>query len=334
LPDAKEHLEEVRRRPAGQGLPRRSLGCRSLGRSARCVAAAVAFTLAAAHAGLAQERLRVVATTTDLKSLTEAVGGDRVEVTSLVPPSVDAEDYQPKPHDVVRLKDAQFVVRVGLDYDLWFDRLLTRANVRGIRRGEPGYLDASAAVAILDIRGTSVGPTDGHAHGSGNPHYWLDPKNAEIVTGNILEGLVRIDPANASSYEANRIAFLKRLETRLGDWTAALAPLQSHPMIAYHNNWAYFARRFRLNFIGFIEPRPGVPASPAHLAGLLRIMQDQAVRTIVRATHDPAKDAAFLAGKTGARVVVLAGSVGPPPSDYVSLFEGNVAALVAAQEKR
>jgi ABC-type Zn uptake system ZnuABC Zn-binding protein ZnuA len=294
----------------------------------------VAWAVTAANACFAQERLRIVATTTDLKSLTEVVGGDRVEVASLVPPSIDAEEYQPKPNDVVRLKDARMVVRVGLDYDLWFDRLLTQANVRGIRRGEPGYLDASAAIAVLDIRGTSVGPTDGHAHGSGNPHYWLDPKNAEIITGNILEALARFDPPNAPIFEANRIAFLKRLEAKLGEWTAKLSSLQGRPMIAYHNSWAYFARRFRLNFIGSIEPKPGVPASPAHLARLIRIMQNQSVRIIVRAPFEPEKDAGFLANKTGARVVVLASSVGmaPSASDYISLFEGNVAALVAAQE--
>jgi ABC-type Zn uptake system ZnuABC Zn-binding protein ZnuA len=301
----------------------------------------IAACLAFVSPGLAQERLRVVTTTTDLRSLVEAVGGDRVDVSNIVPANVDAEEYQTKPSDALRLKNARVVVRVGLDYDLWFDRLLTQAtlaqaNVHRIRRGEPGYVDASANIAILDIRGASVGPTDGHAHGSGNPHYWLDPKNADIVTGNILETLARVDPENAAYYEASRLAFLKRIEAKLDEWTAKLAQVRSRPMIAYHNDWAYFARRFRLNFVGFIEQKPGVPPNPAHLAQLIRTMREQNVRIIVRQPYEPEKDARFLADKAGAATVLLAGSVGALPSapDYISLFDANIEALLAAQESQ
>ncbi|MFL6949512.1 MAG: metal ABC transporter substrate-binding protein, partial [Xanthobacteraceae bacterium] len=106
----------------------------------------IAASLLLSWPGLAQERLRIVTTTTDLKSLTEAVGGDRIEAINLVPPEMDPEEYQAKPQDLARLKDARAVVRVGLDFDLWFDRLLMQAtlmqpNVRGLRRGEGGHVD-------------------------------------------------------------------------------------------------------------------------------------------------------------------------------------------------
>jgi ABC-type Zn uptake system ZnuABC Zn-binding protein ZnuA len=292
--------------------------------------------LALASSGLAQERLRIVTTTTDLRSLAEAVGGERVQVTSLVPPNVDAEEYQAKPQDIVRLKDARAVVRVGLDFDLWFDRLLVQAsltqpNVRALRRGGSGHVDASSAIAVLDQRGASVGPGDGHAHASGNPHYWLDPKNAEIVTGNILETLAQLDPANGPYYEANRLAFLERLEAKLRDWDSELVPVRGKPIIAYHNTWAYLARRFRLDFIGFIEPKPGVPPSPAHLAAIIKIMRERGVGLVVRQPHEPERNTAFVAKKADAAVVVLAGSVGALPAarDYLSLFDANVAALSA-----
>jgi ABC-type Zn uptake system ZnuABC Zn-binding protein ZnuA len=298
----------------------------------------VALLLTLAPASAAHERLRIVTTTTDLKSLAEAVGGDRVEVVNLVPPNIDPEEYQAKPQDVMRLRDVRMVVRVGLDFDLWFDRLLmqttlTQSNVRGLRRGEPGHVDASLAIAVLDQRGASVGPSDGHAHASGNPHYWLDPRNAEIITGNILEALARVDPANGPYYEANRLAFLARLDAKLQEWGAKLAPRQGLPMVAYHNSWAYLARRFRLSFIGFIEPKPGVPPSPAHLAALIKTMRERDARIVVRQPHEPEKNATFVAEKAGATVVLLAGSVGalPSASDYLSLFDSNVGALLAAQ---
>jgi ABC-type Zn uptake system ZnuABC Zn-binding protein ZnuA len=229
------------------------------------------------------------------------------------------------------LKQAQAVVRVGLDLDLWFDRLLAQAG-GNVRRGAAGYVDASFGIAALEVRGLSVGPGDGHAHGNGNPHYWLDPKNADIVTGNILELLARIDPANTASYEANRLAFLGRLEGKLKDWEGRLAALNGVPLVAYHNSWPYFARRFRLDFIGTLEPKPGVPPSPAQLASLIKTMNDRGARIIVRQPHEPEKDVAFLAKRTGSAIAVLAASVGalPGADDYLSLFDVNVAALRAA----
>src|ERR1700754_391622 len=132
------------------------------------LAAAFAAWCAFAQAAFAQERIEVVATTTDLRSLTEAVGGARVAVTNLVPAGMDAEEYQPKPQDALRLKSARSFVRVGLDYDLWADRLLMSAGNAAIRRSGPGYVDASYGIATLEVRGMSVGPSDGHAHGHGN----------------------------------------------------------------------------------------------------------------------------------------------------------------------
>src|SRR5450830_620545 len=294
--------------------------------------ALIAACLALASPGYARDRIQVVTTTTDLRSLTEAVGGEHVVAVSLVPPNMDAEDYQPKPQDVLRLKHARLLVRVGLDYDLWLDRLLTQTGRPEISRGGPGYVDASFAIAVLELRGMSVGPSDGHAHGSGNPHYWLDPKNAEIITGTILEALARIDPANAASYEANRLAFLARLQAKLAEWEAILAPLKGIPIVAYHNSWPYFARRFRLDFVAFIETKPGVPPTPSHLAGIAQTMHARGVRIVVREPHEPKRDVAFVASKAGAAIVTLAASVGalPQADDYISLFGANVDALRSA----
>ena len=298
--------------------------------------ALIAACLALASPGHAQDRIQVVTTTTDLRSLTEAVGGEHVVAVSLVPPNMDAEDYQPKPQDVLRLKHARLLVRVGLDYDLWLDRLLAQTGRPEISRGGPDYVDASFGIAVLELRGMSVGPGDGHAHGSGNPHYWLDPKNAEIMTASVLEALERIDPANVKTYEANRQTFLARLNVKLAEWEMKLVSLKAMPIVAYHNSWPYFARRFRLDFVGFIETKPGVPPSPSHLAGIVQTMRARGVRIVVREPHELERDVAFVASKAGASVVTLAASVGalPRAGDYISLFDVNVEALTSAAAKR
>ena len=278
-----------------------------------------------------QAALAVITTTTDLQSLVEAVGGDRVSVVSLVPAGSDAEAYAPRPQDLDRLRGARMVVRVGLDYDLWLDRLLRQSGNTALLRGGPGHVDASNAITLLEVKGGGLSG-GAHAHGAGNPHYWLDPANAATMTGNMVEALARLDAPNARYYEQRRIDFLARLALRIAAWQIRLAPLAGKPLLTYHNNWPYFARRFRLNFAGTIEPRPGVAPSPAALARLIRRVRDERMALIVRHPQDPARDVDFLARKAGARVAVLAASVGdlPQARDYFSLFETNVAALTAA----
>lgn len=258
------------------------------------------------------------------------MGGDLVATAHLIPAARDAESFQPRPQDVARLRDARLVVRAGLDYDLWLDRALRESGNIDVQRGAPGYVDASADVAPLDVRAGGV--SGGHAHGRGNPHYWLDPKNAEMITATLLEALARVDPANAKRYEANRLAFLARLEARMAEWSRLLAGARSRALIAYHDTWPYLARRFRLRFVGIIEQRPGVAPSPAHLAELVRAASREGVAAVVREPHEPARDAQFIAARSGARVVVLASSVGAVPEarDYLSLIDYDVRALAAA----
>lgn len=264
--------------------------------------------------------LRVVATTADLHALVLAVGGDAVSASYLIPPGQDAESFQPRPQDLAKLRDAQVVVRVGLDYDLWVNRALRELRPLAV-------IDASTDVALLDVRAGGIGPGDGHAHGRGNPHYWLDPANAEMITATLLEHFARVDPARAKLYETNRLAFLARLEKRLPEWSRALQ--SSGPLIAYHDTWPYFARRFRLHIVGIIETRPGVAPSPAHLAKLAR----EKPAAVIREPHEPRRDADFIAARTGAKVVILASTVGAVPEahDYVSLIDFNVRALAAAR---
>ena len=283
---------------------------------------------------LGAQPFKIVTTTTELRNFAEIVGGDRVAVSHLIAPNTNAETYQAKPQDLARVKEADLIVRVGLDYDLWLDRLLDRARPE-LRRGGPRYVDASMAIALLDVRGTRAGPSDGHAHGSGNPHYWLDPRNVEIITGALLGALARIDPAHIDAYQSRRSKFLEEIERKLPEWEAKLADVRGESLVAYHNTWAYFARRFRLKFIGYIEVREGIPPSAAHLAQLAKLMRDQKVRIVVRQPHESSKDADSIAQRVGARVAVLAASVNATPAavDYLAMIDYNVATLVAAAEQ-
>ncbi len=275
---------------------------------------------------------RVVTTTTDLKALVAAVGGDLVTVESIVPPGVDPEAFEPRPGDLGKLRQAEVLVRVGLGYDYWLDALISRTGDKRLLRGGEGYLDASAGIPLLEIRGQSVVNEGGHAHGVANPHYWLDPENAITVTAAIAEALVRIAPAQREQVSANRQRFLIALETRRARWAKTLAPLAGAKLIAYHNSWPYFARRFRFDVIGYIEPRAGVAPSPAHLAQLIAAGRNAQVRAVLHEPYEPEDASRFVGQKLGVPVVRLAISVGSlaGTEDYLALFDYNVATLAKA----
>jgi ABC-type Zn uptake system ZnuABC Zn-binding protein ZnuA len=297
---------------------------------------ALATLLLLAPVRFALAEVAVVATTPDLKSLTEAVGGGLVRVVSLIPPSADTETFEPRPGDLLRLRDAALVVRVGLGYDEWLDRLLAEYGDARLMRGGPGQVDASTGIPLLEVQGRSVEiQSGGHAHGLANPHYWLDPGNAETITAAIAEGLARVDPDHEARFAENRRRFLAALAQRIAIWEARLAPYAGAGVVAYHNGWPYFARRFRLNIVAVIEPKEGVPPSPVRLARIAGAMRQADAKAILIEPQEPREAAEAIASRSGAAMAVLAGSVGglPGAEDYLSLFETDTAALLRALQR-
>jgi len=287
----------------------------------------------------AQEKLRIVTTTSDLRSLAKAVGAEQVIVSSLLPSGESPEEYQPKLQDVDQLKGAKIVIRAAPGVDPWFDKLLARGTVKhdlpGLSRGEPGYLDASTAVANDPLTISAAFQRSRRAsRGGPNPHYWLDPKSADAITEKMLAAFSKADPKNAKYYETNRKNFLARLDGKITEWQERLAPFRNEPMIAFHDDWSYFANRFRLNIVDYMAARDHAPPKRAKIAELTKLIKEKGIKLILAEVNQPERHANKLAQQTGAKVVALAGSVGelPQTDDYISLFEANVNALVAAKK--
>ncbi len=292
-------------------------------------AVALAAAMAAAPVSAA---LRVVATTTDLAALAAAMGGELVSVESIVPPATDPEAFEPRATDADKVRRAAVLVRVGLGYDYWLDALVDRIGDKRLMRGGVAYVDASTGIPLLEIRGQSVVNEGGHAHGAANPHYWLDPENALIVTAGIADALIRVAPEQRERILANRERFLAELKTRRQRWSEVLAPFTGVKLIAYHNSWPYFARRFRLDIVDFVEPKPGVAPSPAHLARLIAAGRSARVRAILHEPYEPEEASRLVARKLDLPLVRLAISVNslPGTGDYFALLEYNVAAIANA----
>src|SRR5262245_28248535 len=164
----------------------------SLSRTAWVLALAAACVGAAAGGALA--KVRVVTSLPDLRALTEAVGGDLVEVESLARGTQNPHDIEVRPSLMLKLRRADLFVRNGAGGDPWVEPLLTGGQNSRIFPGAPGYVDASAGVAIIPASGP-VDRSRGDVHPEGNPHYTLDPATAPRVTANIVEGLKRVAPS-------------------------------------------------------------------------------------------------------------------------------------------
>jgi ABC-type Zn uptake system ZnuABC Zn-binding protein ZnuA len=277
--------------------------------------------------------LSVVATSTDLEALVNAVGGDRVSVESLAPPLQDPHAIEVKPGQLARLKTAALLVRVGLDHEPWLRRALMTAGATAPVPGGPRDLDLSRSVPLEQTETPRLrADAAPHVHGFANPHYWLDPENARPMTAAIVTALSRSVPAERPRFEARRRQFLERLDAGLLRWRVALAAHRGARMVTMHDTWTYFAARFGLSIAATVEPTPGVPPSPAALGALIERMRAASVRVLVTEPYADPSLVRGVASRSGARAVTLIPSVGgdPEAGDYVALFDLNVTRLAAA----
>jgi len=293
--------------------------------------AALALPLLQGSANAA-DKIRVVTTITDLKSLTEAVGGDLVEVDALVRPSQNPHDLEVRPSLMVKVRRADLFVMNGLDLDQWAEVVVQGGNNSKVIAGGPGRVDASRGIPVLEVPTTRVDRSMGDVHPFGNPHYTLDPGMAPIVTTNILEGLARVAPQHQATFERNRQAFLARLEAAMSGWTRALEPVKGAKLVVYHNNLIYLVTRFGLVQVGTVEDRPGIPPSPGHLTRLIRQMKEEGVKAILVEPWSDQTLTARIAQESGAKMVVLNAKLGATsgPDAYIASTNANITALAQA----
>lgn len=280
----------------------------------------------------AADKVRVVTTLTDLRALTEAVGGDLVEVDSLARGNQNPHDLEVRPSLMVKVRRADLLVINGLEGDAWVEAVVRGASNPRVLPGAPGRIDASEGVMVLEVPKTRVDRSMGDVHPLGNPHYSLDPGMAPVITTNILNGLVRAAPQHRAAFERNREAFLSLLEPALARWTAALAPVRGARVVVEHGIFTYLLARFGLVQAATIEERPGIPATPTHVAKLIQQIKEERIKAILTVPWGDRKLAARIGDEAGARVVALAPAVGglKGADTYLSTVDYNVTALATA----
>lgn len=275
--------------------------------------------------------IKIVATTTDTKSIAELIGGNKVSVTSIATGYQNPHFVDPKPSYIIGLSNADLFITVGLDLETgWSPQLLASSRNSKIQKGSPGYVDASIGIPLLQVP-TSANRAEGDIHIYGNPHYWLDPANGKIIARNIADGLERVDPSNKTFYETNLTNFDNQIDAKMKDWLLKMATFRGIKLIAYHNEWVYFETRFGLKIVDFMEPKPGIPPTPSQLVKVINEIKSNNIKVIISSPYFTTSSSDVVSKQTGAKELTLATSVGAFSSikNYFDLFDYDITQLTA-----
>jgi len=293
------------------------------------VGAALVCTASAANAAL-----RVFSCEPEWAALATEIGGDRVDVYSATSAHQDVHYIQARPSLISKLRRADLLICSGADLEIgWLPVLLRKASNPRVQPGQPGNLDVSKIVPMLDVP-SSVDRSGGDVHPYGNPHTQTDPRNIARVAAELSRRLEQLDPAEADFYRQRTAAFLDRWEKAIAGWEARGAALRGMQIITHHVAWAYMAHWLGVEVVGHLEDKPGIPPTAGHLAELLAALAHQNVELIVRATYQPERPSEWLSKRSGIPAVVIPHAVGATEGakDLFSMFDDMLDRLQEARK--
>ncbi len=282
-------------------------------------------------------KIHVVSSLQDFASIAEAIGGDRVETYALAKGYQDPHFVDAKPSFILKLSRADVLIVAGLELEIgYLPPLIDQSRNDRIHVGSAGYLDASIGCDILQRPTRQVTRAMGDVHPYGNPHYWTDPENGRVIAWAVAEKLSELDPSGKAVFEKNLAAFEGLLTQKEKEWNAKMGPYAGTKVVTFHDSWPNFAKYFKLEIAGHIEPKPGIPPTPSHTLEIINLIQAQKIPVILVEPYFDSKTPKYIAQKTGAAVVTFYPSVGgiPEIKDYFALFDHNIDAFVAANKAK
>lgn len=271
--------------------------------------------------------VKVVTSIPDFAVIATAIGGGEVEAESIVKGNRDVHGVELLPSFFVKIRRADVYAKVGLDLDLWAQQLID-----GSRNATLVVVDVSKHIQPIEVPTFKVDASHGDLHRHGNPHYWLDPLATRAIADALLEGLVRVRPEAAERFRANADAYVTQIEAATVRWKEQLAPFAGTRVISFHNSWPYFAQRFDLIVVDFLEPKPGVPPTPSHVAELQALLDSGSVKAILMESYFDDRVPKMLERTTGTPLVKVPVLVGAAPGSDTreKLFDTIVSFLAQA----
>ncbi len=296
----------------------------------RCLLIISVFFLlnAIAIQALAAQKIKVVTTLNLLEDFVRNVGGDRVEVRSLLSGLESEHTYTPKPSDIVAVKEARMLVRVGLGLEVWVDSLIKNASNKTV-------VIVTTSTGIPLMRSEGIGAREGHIERSekieedgheghlGNPHIWLDPERAKVMIRHITDSLSKIDPEGRDIYLANQAKYFKQIDAMRKNIEEKLKPVSNRKIITHHPAWPYFAQRFKLQIVDNIQIQIGSEPSARHITDIINKVKRENIRVIISEPQLNQKIPKAIADETGVRMVILTPIPGgvPGTETYIKMME-------------
>jgi zinc/manganese transport system substrate-binding protein len=274
--------------------------------------------------------LNVFACEPEWAALAQELGGDKISAYSATTALQDAHRMEAKPSLIARMRSADLVICSGSELEIgWLPLLLTQSGNDRIQPGRPGFLEASQFVMRLEIPKV-MDRALGDIHPSGNPHVHLDPRNIARIADALAGRLLEIDPANADVYRSRADSFGKRWQSALQRWEQQAAPLKGMPIVVYHKDMSYFINWAGMREVGSLEPKPGIPPTPSHLADLVERMKRAPAKVVVYSPYNSPRAAEFLSQQANVPGVMVPFTVGgtEKANDLFGLFDDTLERLL------
>jgi zinc transport system substrate-binding protein len=268
------------------------------------------------------DKIGVVVSIAPQADFVEAVGGEKVIVTVMVPPGADPHTYEPTPSQMVGVSNANIYAKVGsgVEFELaWMDKI-SQQNKKML------VVDCSKGIQMMEMEEHHGDEDDGEHHQGEDPHIWLSPQNAKLMVWNICSGLIQVDPQNESYYTRNRDEYLAKLDALDKDIREGLSRVINRRFIVFHPAWGYFARDYNLEQIS-IEIG-GKEPSAKDIADLIRKAKELGIKIIFAEPQFNPRSAETIAEEIGGRVVFI----DPLAEDYISNMRLVLGELVKAME--
>ena len=280
----------------------------------------------------ASAALNVFACEPEWGALAQELGGDKVSIYSATTALQDPHRIEARPSLIARIRSADLLICSGSELEIgWIPLLLTQSGNPRIQLGSPGYFEASQYVVKLEIPKV-IDRALGDLHPGGNPHVHTDPRNIAKIAAVLMERMAQLDPANADSYRSRGKSFLERWQAAIARWEQQTAPLKGVPMVVYHRDFSYFINWTGMREAGSLEPKPGIPPTPSHLAELIDQMKRAPAKVIVYSPYSNPQAAEFLSSRANIPAVMVPFTVGGTDraKDLFGLFDDTISRLLGA----
>jgi zinc/manganese transport system substrate-binding protein len=279
---------------------------------------------------IAVAQLKIVTTTTDYADIARQIGGERVDVHSVMKGPENLHNVMAKPTEMVFLNKADLFVHSGLDAEPWRDNLLKGARNPRVMPGKIGNVDMSQGIELKEVPTGKIDRSMGDVHAYGNPHYTASIANAQRMAVTLVKAMAAVDAKNAEFYKENARKFVLDMAEVQKKLQQEFGPYAGLKVVTFHKAWEYFADAFEINIVATIEPKPLITPSPAEMRKTIEIMRQQNVKIVIVETYSSHDQAKSVADAAGAKVITLPDHVfGLAEADsYQHLFTYDVHKLI------